>query len=645
MIELGYGDQSLTTLRGAELASSLSPDVSYQLEQALGAGSMAVAFRAIRRAPDGQTFAVVKIIHPDMLMDASEIALLTIRKESVALGRLNEAVPPTPFVVRLLETNEITVRYRGSTMDLPWLAMEYVHGGTLEERIAECVNRTGYAFDPERAAACVEALASGIAAVHDVGVIHRDIKPSNILCCGNGRGELFKIADFGVSRARGLKQTFVHNALGTPGYAAPEQILMEEDKLGTATDVFALAATTFSLLTGEELFVARTIADILTVVQSRKRRSIRECGRLTLDLRDRPSVCAAIDGAIAHATTPDAAARPQLAQAFATVVCSALRASSVRAPLSAARRSPSQLSKSQSVNPRWKCHVRHALGDERAIWSAAWDGSGCCLAATTRGLEFWDGTRWVMAPSGELGAQDIRLVHHEGAGEWLLGGQNGLLAFYRDAVPTPLRGPTPKAHLASMSGDFKDLAVLGGMLANGSGPALFACVGQHWLKPLELPDVASLPALARVDSERWLVAGRERSGRAMLAFYLPLEWRIERLAADEVRAYLAGSSAPEAELGAVVGAGGRVIRAEGSNLIRNTLPDGADLSACALEDSGALWAASLGKLWLQPTPVSNWECVWKDSRWNVPIISLYADGRRVLGVAADGGMIEGIALG
>jgi len=643
LIELGYGDQTLTTLRGAELTSSLSEKVSYQLEQALGAGSMAVAFRAIRRAPDGQSFAVVKIVHPDMLMDSSDIALLTIRKESVALGRLNEQVPPTPFVVRLLETSELAVRYRGSPLELPWLAMEYVHGGTLEERIQESVSRTGYAFDPERAAICVEALANGISAVHEVGVIHRDIKPSNILCCGSGRGELFKIADFGVSRARGLKQTFVHSALGTPGYAAPEQILMEEEKLGSATDVFALAATTFSLLTGEELFVARSIADILTIVQGLKRRSIRECGRLTLDLRDRPSVCAAIDSAIAHATTPDAAARPQLAQAFATAICSALRASSVRTPLSVvSRRSPTLLGKSQAGNSRWKFHVRHATGDERAIWSAAWDGAGCCLAATTRGLEFWDGTRWVTAPSGDHGAHEIRLVHHEGAGQWLIGGQDGLLAFYKDAALTPMRGPAQKAHFTAVSGNFEDIAVVSGMLASGSY-ALFACVGQHWLKPLELPDVASLPALARVDSERWLVAGRERSGRAILAFYWPLEWRIERLTADDVRAYLAGASAAQANMGVVVGAGGRVVRAEGGGHVqRSTLPDGADLSATALEDGGALWAASLGKLWMQPTPGANWESVWKDPRWNVPIISLYADGRRVLGVAADGGMIEGL---
>jgi eukaryotic-like serine/threonine-protein kinase len=642
LIELGYGDQSLSTLRGVELRSSLSRDVSYQLEQALGAGSMAVAFRAIRRAPDGQSFAVVKIIHPDVLMDSSEIALLTIRKESVALGRLNEQVPPTPFVVRLLETSEITVRYRGNDLELPWLAMEYVHGGTLEERIADSVSRSGYAFEPERAAVCVEALASGLSAIHEVGVIHRDIKPSNILCCGTGRGELFKIADFGVSRSRGLKQTFSQNSLGTPGYAAPEQILMEENKLGTATDVFALAATTFALLTGEELFLARSLTEILSMVQHKKRRSIRECGRLALDLRDRPSVCAAIDSAISHATTPDAAARPQLAQAFATTVTAALRASSVRSPLSAARRAPTSMGSHQVGAARRKFHVRHALGDERAIWSAAWDGAGCCLAATTRGLEFWDGTRWASAPSGDLKAPEIRLVHHEGAGEWLIGGQNGLLAFYRAATVTRMRGPSQNAHLQAISGDLEDLAVVSGLLPKGGGFVLFACVGQRWLKPLELPEVASLPALARVDQERWLVAGRDRSGRAMVAFYWPLEWRLERLTADEVRAYLAGSSAADAGMGVVVGAGGRVLRAESGAVTRSAVPDGADLSSTALEESGRLWVVSLGKVWMQSSPSASWECVWKDPRWNVPIVSLYADGRRVLGVAADGGMLEGV---
>ncbi len=640
MIELSYSDQNLTALRGAELRSSLSPDVSYQLEQALGAGSMAVAFRAIRRAPDGQSFTVVKIVHPEMIMDASEIALLTIRKESVALGRLNEQMPPTPFVVRLLETSEINVRYRGVTLELPWLAMEYVHGGTLEERVAENVARTGYAFDSDRAAACVESLASGIGAIHEVGVIHRDIKPSNILCCGTGRGELFKIADFGVSRARGLKQTFVHSALGTPGYAAPEQILMEEDKLGPATDVFALAATTFSLLTGEELFIARSIGDILSMIQGKRRRSIRECARLVLELRDQPGVCSAIDNAIAHATTPDALLRPQDAKSFAMAITAALRVSSIRGPQSSPRRSPLSTigGKSQPIlGGKYRFHVRHALGDQRAIWSAAWDGAGCCLAATTRGLEFWDGTRWALLPAGEIDAQKIRFVHYEGAGEWLIGGHGGQLAFYKEGVMNRVPGPGQKAVLSAVSGDFKDLAVLSGSM--GSAPALFSCVGRHWLKPLELPELASLPALARASEERWLVAGRERSGRGFLAFYSPLEWRLERLAADEVRAYLAAASCPA--VGVVVGAGGRVVRVEGSIVTRSAVPDGVDLSATALDDSGQAWTASLGKIWMQAP--AGWECAWKDARWDVPIVSLYADGRRVLGVSADGGMIEGLS--
>ena len=642
MIDLSYTDQNLTALRGVELRSSLSPHVTYQLEQALGSGSMAVAFRAIRRAPDGQSFTVVKIVHPEMVMDASEIALLTIRKESVALGRLNEQVPPTPFVVRLLETSEIAVSYRGVGVELPWLAMEYVHGGTLEGRVSESVARSGYAFDSERAAACIEALASGINAIHEVGVIHRDIKPSNILCCGTGRGELFKIADFGVSRSRGLKQTFAHNALGTPGYAPPEQILMEEDKLGTATDVFALAATTFWLLTGEELFQARSIADILTQIQGKKRRSIRESKRLVLELRDQPRVCAAIDVAIAHATHADAGARPRDAKAFATSLIAALRVTSVRSALPASRRVSGVGSKSQrNVAPRYRFHVRHAPGDDRAIWSAAWDGAGCCLAATTRGLEFWDGTSWVLAPTGELDGRALRLVHYEGAGEWLLGGQGGLLALYREGQLTRIPGPALGPHFTGVSGDVRDLAVFSGSTPAG-GPVLVARVGQHWLEPVELRELASLPAIARLDRERWVIAGRERAGRAFLAYYRPLEWRVERLSADDVRAYLAATSAPEDEVGVVVGAGGRVVRIERSVLSRTTVPEGVDLSATDLDDEGRLWAASLGKLWTQPAASAAFECVWTEPRWNVPMVSLYADERRVLGVAADGGMVEGL---
>src|SRR5690606_32058841 len=123
----------------------------------------------------------------------------------------------------------------------------------------------------------------------------------------------------------------------------------------------------------------------------------------------------------------DAAARPRDAKAFATAIIAALRVTSGRSGMPNSRRASGLGSRSQfNVPPCYHFHVRHAPGDDRAIWSAAWDGAGCCLAATTRGLEFWDGTSWVIAPTGELDGRALRLVHYEGAGEWLLGGQGGL---------------------------------------------------------------------------------------------------------------------------------------------------------------------------------------------------------------------------
>jgi hypothetical protein len=83
------------------------------------------------------------------------------------------------------------------------------------------------------------------------------------------------------------------------------------------------------------------------------------------------------------------------------------------------------------------------------------------------------------------------------------------------------------------------------------------------------------------------------------------------------------------------------VRVEGAIVTRSAVPDGVDLSATALDDSGQAWKASLGKIWMQAP--AGWECAWKDSRWDVPIVSLYADGRRVLGVSADGGMVEGLS--
>ena len=176
------------------------------------------------------------------------------------------------------------------------------------------------------------------------------------------------------------------------------------------------------------------------LVKAKKRRSIRECARLVLELRDQPSVCAAIDAAIAHATARDPEDRPASAMGFATTITAALRTGYGRGPVSVSRWSSRSRNEEQHTGlGRWSFHVRHAPGDGRAIWSVAWDAAGCCMAATTAGLEFWDGMRWAKVPAAAERGQ-IRLAHHVGAGEWLLGGQNSDLTLYQDGTLTSVPG-------------------------------------------------------------------------------------------------------------------------------------------------------------------------------------------------------------
>jgi serine/threonine protein kinase len=114
------------------------------------------------------------------------------------------------------------------------------------------VQETGFAFDTQRAALAVECLCSGLAAVHEVGVIHRDLKPGNVLCCGTGDEEIFKVADFGVARPQGLAGTFFRDFVGTLGYVAPEAFGSRGAECGPWTDVFGLAGVVYFLLTGQK---------------------------------------------------------------------------------------------------------------------------------------------------------------------------------------------------------------------------------------------------------------------------------------------------------------------------------------------------------------------------------------------------------
>src|SRR5882724_132911 len=140
---------------GLTLGSVTQPEVKLRIERRLGEGGTAAAYFATRFGPDGISPVVVKVILPSVIAQAGETARMIVQKEAVALGRLNERVPQSPFVVRLLDVGELDYKRHGVQLVLPWLAIEYVHGGvegaTLEERVAHTVTGTGVAFSAERA--------------------------------------------------------------------------------------------------------------------------------------------------------------------------------------------------------------------------------------------------------------------------------------------------------------------------------------------------------------------------------------------------------------------------------------------------------------------------------------------------------------
>src|SRR4029450_12367607 len=111
----------------------------------------------------------------------------------------------------------------------PFLAMEYVSGGSLSE------NLDGTPVPARQTAQLVMALARAVQHAHERGIVHRDLKPANVLLLADGTP---KIADFGLAKRADADYTHTQTGaiLGSPSYMAPEQAAGATDKIGPATD-------------------------------------------------------------------------------------------------------------------------------------------------------------------------------------------------------------------------------------------------------------------------------------------------------------------------------------------------------------------------------------------------------------------------
>jgi predicted Ser/Thr protein kinase len=198
----------------------------YRDPQLIGYGGMGEIYRAEDVAL-GRSVAV-KVLAERYAQDESVRGRFT--REALTAARLSG------------EPSTITIFDVGEHEQRPFIVMEYLEGGSLEERL-----RQSGAQDPRQALEWLEQAAAALDAAHRNGVVHRDVKPGNLLLAADGT---VRVADFGVASAAGLDSlTVTGTVLGTAGYLAPEQAKGEATT--PATDRYALAVVAFELLTGE----------------------------------------------------------------------------------------------------------------------------------------------------------------------------------------------------------------------------------------------------------------------------------------------------------------------------------------------------------------------------------------------------------
>src|SRR6266550_6021895 len=143
------------------------------------------------------------------------------------------------------EPNTVTIFDVGEHDNRPYIVMEYLGGGSLDD-----VLQSDGVQVPERVLTWLEETACALDAAHREGVVHRDVKPANLMLDGEGH---VHVADFGIASSAGMESlTMTGTVLGTAGYFSPEQA--QGDRANPASDRYALAIVAWELLTGARPF-------------------------------------------------------------------------------------------------------------------------------------------------------------------------------------------------------------------------------------------------------------------------------------------------------------------------------------------------------------------------------------------------------
>ena len=241
----GVGDATHADRTDSPPAHRPAPTIAgYEIEGELGRGAMGVVYRARQ----------VRLNRPCAL----KVILAGAHADPVAAVRF---LAEAEAVARLQHPHIVQIHHIGEADGLPFFELEYVEGGSLDQRL------DGTPWPARRAAPLIEALARGVAEAHRLGIIHRDLKPSNILIAADGTP---KVADFGLAKVLDVESglTATESILGSPSYMAPEQAEGKAKQVGPLADVYALGAILYELLIGRPPFRGTTVLETLEQVKT-----------------------------------------------------------------------------------------------------------------------------------------------------------------------------------------------------------------------------------------------------------------------------------------------------------------------------------------------------------------------------------------
>jgi len=227
----------------------------YRIERELGQGGMATVYLAQDLKHDRRV--AIKVLKPELAAVVGGERFLAEIRTTANLRH--------PHILPLFDS--------GDAGGFLWYAMPYVEGETLREKLDREKQ-----LPVDEAVATARKVAGALQAAHDAGVIHRDIKPANILL---EKGEPV-VADFGIAlavqEAGGGRLTDTGLRLGTPYYMSPEQATGDRDP-DARSDVYALGAVLYEMLTGEPPFTGTTAQAVLARILTEDLRPVTELRR------------------------------------------------------------------------------------------------------------------------------------------------------------------------------------------------------------------------------------------------------------------------------------------------------------------------------------------------------------------------------